>query len=57
MAISLLFGPIIAVPLTMLVVPLGCVSACKAFITPKKEDDSTLQDIEDGEACEFVEKP
>jgi hypothetical protein len=41
----------------MLVVPLGCVSACKAFITPKKEDDSTLQDIEDGEACEFVEKP
>jgi multidrug efflux pump subunit AcrB len=57
MAISLLFGPIIAVPLTMLVVPLGCVSACKAFITPKKEDDTTLQDIEDGEACEFVEKP
>ncbi|MEJ2316173.1 MAG: efflux RND transporter permease subunit [Gammaproteobacteria bacterium] len=31
MAISLLFGPIIAVPLTMLVVPLGCMSACKAF--------------------------
>lgn len=57
MAISLLFGPIIAVPLTMLVVPLGCVSACKAFITPKKEDDTMLQDIEDGEACEFVEKP
>ena len=41
----------------MLVVPLGCVSACKAFIAPKKEDDATLQDIEDGEAWEFVEKP
>ncbi len=31
MAISLLFGPIVAVPLTMLVVPLGCISAAAAF--------------------------
>jgi multidrug efflux pump subunit AcrB len=31
MAISLLFGPIVAVPLTMLVVPLGCISAGNAF--------------------------
>jgi len=31
MAISLLFGPIIAVPLTLLVVPLGCISTAGAF--------------------------
>ncbi|MGD8274572.1 MAG: efflux RND transporter permease subunit [Thiohalocapsa sp.] len=31
MAISLLFGPIVAVPLTMLVVPLGCITAAGAF--------------------------
>jgi len=31
MAISLLFGPIVAVPLTMIVVPLGCISAARAF--------------------------
>jgi multidrug efflux pump subunit AcrB len=31
MAVSLLFGPIIAVPLTLLVVPLGCLSTAGAF--------------------------
>ena len=31
MAVSLLFGPIVAVPLTLLVVPLGCISASGAF--------------------------
>ena len=31
MAISLLFGPIVAVPLTLVVVPLGCIAASKAF--------------------------
>jgi multidrug efflux pump subunit AcrB len=31
MAISLLFGPIIAVPLTLIVVPLGCISTGEAF--------------------------
>jgi multidrug efflux pump subunit AcrB len=40
MAISLLFGPIVAVPLTMLVVPLGCISAHKAFFTlPEESED------------------
>jgi multidrug efflux pump subunit AcrB len=38
MAISLLFGPIAAVPLTMLVVPLGCISAGRAFCEPPDED-------------------
>ena len=38
MAISLLFGPIAAVPLTMLVVPLGCISAGGAFSEPPDED-------------------
>jgi hypothetical protein len=40
MAISLLFGPIIAVPLTLLVVPLGCISTGYAFQTddePQRE--------------------
>jgi len=34
MAISLLFGPIIAVPLTLLVVPLGCITTGAAFARP-----------------------
>ena len=34
MAISLLFGPIIAVPLTLLVVPLGCIATGEAFERP-----------------------
>jgi multidrug efflux pump subunit AcrB len=38
MAISLLFGPIAAVPLTMLVVPLGCISAGSAFRERPDED-------------------
>lgn len=43
MAISLLFGPIVAVPLTMLVVPLGCISAHKAFIAPPVESEDTRE--------------
>ncbi|WP_462330068.1 efflux RND transporter permease subunit [Thiohalocapsa halophila] len=35
MAVSLLFGPIIAVPLTLLVVPLGCLSTAGAFARPQ----------------------
>jgi len=35
MAVSLLFGPIIAVPLTLLVVPLGCLSAAGVFARPQ----------------------
>ncbi|MGB5833605.1 MAG: efflux RND transporter permease subunit [Thiohalocapsa sp.] len=39
MAISLLFGPIVAVPLTMIVVPLGCISASGAFCSQPEEND------------------
>jgi multidrug efflux pump subunit AcrB len=39
MAASLLFGPIVAVPLTMLVVPLGCISAGGAFCAEGDEGD------------------
>ncbi len=35
MAISLLFGSLISTVLTLLVIPLGCVSARRAFVTPK----------------------
>ena len=38
MAISLLFGPIVAVPLTLIVVPLGCISASQAFCEAGAED-------------------
>jgi multidrug efflux pump subunit AcrB len=36
MAISLLFGPVVAVPLTLLVVPLGCISTADAFPRPRQ---------------------
>ncbi|OOZ35967.1 efflux RND transporter permease subunit [Solemya velesiana gill symbiont] len=36
MAISLLFGPIVATSLTLIVVPLGCISASKAFCDTKE---------------------
>ncbi|MEN8214241.1 MAG: efflux RND transporter permease subunit, partial [Pseudomonadota bacterium] len=39
MAVSLLFGPIVAVPLTMIVVPLGCTSAYKAFLSRSLQDE------------------
>jgi len=45
MAVSLLFGPIVAVPLTMLVVPLGCISAGQAFC--KKNG----QEVDDESVC------
>jgi multidrug efflux pump subunit AcrB len=38
MAISLLFGPIVAVPLTMLVVPLGCITAGEAFCAQQQSE-------------------
>ncbi|OOY53786.1 efflux RND transporter permease subunit [Solemya velum gill symbiont] len=47
MAISLLFGPIVAVPLTMIVVPLGCISACNAF-----KADRPAEDDNNGYICE-----
>ncbi len=37
MAISLLFGPIVAVPLTLIVVPLGCIASGWAFEDAKQE--------------------
>jgi multidrug efflux pump subunit AcrB len=40
MAISLLFGPIVAVPLTMLVVPLGCITASRAFARDQTEAEA-----------------
>ncbi len=41
MAISLLFGPIIGIPMTLAVIPLGCISAGKAFCaTDDEEADS-----------------
>jgi multidrug efflux pump subunit AcrB len=40
MAISLLFGALVAVSLTLLVVPLGCISARRAFYPkPRDEED------------------
>ncbi|MEA3413520.1 MAG: efflux RND transporter permease subunit [Pseudomonadota bacterium] len=39
MAISLLFGPIVATTLTLWVVPLGCISARKVFACEKSEQD------------------
>jgi len=38
MAISLLFGPIVATTLTLVVVPIGCMSASKA-LCPKPTDE------------------
>ncbi len=37
MAISLLFGPVVATSLTLVVVPLGCISASKAFCSRQQE--------------------
>ncbi|MBL3601766.1 MAG: efflux RND transporter permease subunit [gamma proteobacterium endosymbiont of Lamellibrachia anaximandri] len=37
MAISLLFGPIIGIPMTLAVIPLGCISAGKAFCATDDE--------------------
>ncbi|MEJ2320820.1 MAG: efflux RND transporter permease subunit [Gammaproteobacteria bacterium] len=51
MAISLLFGPIVAVPLTMLVVPLGCISACKAFEKLRPHDDEGCNAVA-GSTCD-----
>ncbi|MES9958983.1 MAG: efflux RND transporter permease subunit [Sedimenticola sp.] len=41
MAISLLFGPVVATSLTLIVVPLGCISASKAFCDVKEPDADT----------------
>jgi multidrug efflux pump subunit AcrB len=42
MAISLLFGPIVAVPLTLIVVPLGCISAGGAFCATENSEVETI---------------
>ncbi len=44
MAVSLLFGPIVAVPLTMIVVPLGCISAYKAFLRKSPQSEEAAGD-------------
>ncbi|MES9878304.1 MAG: efflux RND transporter permease subunit [Candidatus Sedimenticola sp. PURPLELP] len=46
MAISLLFGPIVATSLTLVVVPLGCISASKAFCGVKEPDSQTQECID-----------
>ena len=46
MAISLLFGPIVATSLTLVVVPLGCISAGGAFCATDEQDEiETLEEI------------
>jgi Cu/Ag efflux pump CusA len=40
MAISLLFGPIVATTLTLVVVPLGCISASQAFCIQGKAGET-----------------
>ena len=45
MAVSLLFGPIVAVPLTMIVVPLGCTSAYKAFLRSSPQGEEAEGDL------------
>ncbi len=55
MAISLLFGPIVATSLTLVVVPLGCISASRAFF-PKPAEPPPAEPIEQ-EAEEKEKKP
>ncbi len=43
MAISLLFGAMISTLLTLLVIPLGCVSAQRAFVMPKAPYPKSIQ--------------
>ena len=43
MAISLLFGPIVATSLTLVVVPLGCISASKVFCREKEATGPVAQ--------------
>jgi multidrug efflux pump subunit AcrB len=54
MAISLLFGPIVAVPLTMLVVPLGCITAGGAFC-PRNTDAAPVVTTPAAPACRSSE--
>ncbi len=51
MAVSLLFGPIVAVPLTLIVVPLGCITAGRAFCRNGVEEQEQLA------MCELPEQP
>ncbi len=43
MAVSLLFGPIVAVPLTLIVVPLGCITAGQAFCMREAEPEDACE--------------
>ena len=45
MAISLLFGPVVAVPLTLIVVPLGCMATGGAFDGSKQASAATAAPI------------
>jgi Cu/Ag efflux pump CusA len=38
MAISLLFGPLIATTLTLIIIPLGCIAASKAMFCPQPDE-------------------
>ena len=51
MAISLLFGPVVATTLTLFVVPLGCTSVHKHLCPEMDSEDNT-----DGEACLLTEE-
>ncbi|RDH92177.1 MAG: acriflavin resistance protein [endosymbiont of Seepiophila jonesi] len=53
MAISLLFGPIIGIPMTLAVIPLGCISAGKAFCAVD-DQEATSCDLPETKA--IVEK-
>ncbi|MBL3528455.1 MAG: efflux RND transporter permease subunit [gamma proteobacterium endosymbiont of Lamellibrachia anaximandri] len=53
MAISLLFGPIIGIPMTLAVIPLGCISAGNAFCAVD-DQEATSCDLPDTET--IVEK-
>ncbi len=50
MAISLLFGSLVSTLLTLLVIPLGCVSASNAFVHPEFAM-TTASDEDDGGVC------
>jgi hypothetical protein len=38
MAVSLLFGPVVSTSLTLIAVPLGCLTAHRSFACPRREE-------------------
>jgi multidrug efflux pump subunit AcrB len=54
MAISLLFGPVVSTSLTLIAVPLGCLTAYRSFACPPpREEESTKQPLIRGHAAGF----